>query len=68
MGKSKKDNCSYEGSVSNCTEVLNGPTGSATLLTWYQGNFHGVLNKLAGSEAMLGQRREEEHTLDSACS
>ena len=52
MGKSKKDNWSYEGSVSNCTGVLNGPAGSATMLTWYQGNFTGVLNRLAGSEAM----------------
>ena len=41
--------------MSNCTGVLNGPAGSATLLTWYQGNFTRVLNKLAGSEAMSGK-------------
>ena len=35
------------------------------MLTWDQGNFIGALNKLAGSEAMLGKRRGEEHTLDS---
>ena len=40
--------------MNNYTEVLNGPAGSATMLTWYQGNFTGVLNRLAGSEAMLG--------------
>jgi hypothetical protein len=39
--------------VSNCTGVLNGPVGSATMLTWYQGNVTRVLNRLAGSEAML---------------
>ena len=44
----------YEGSVSNCTEVLNGPVDSAAMLTWYQGNFTEVLNRLAGSEAMPG--------------
>ena len=54
MDKSKKDNWSYEGSVSNYTGVLNEPAGSAALLTWYQGNFTRVLNRLAGSEAMLG--------------
>ena len=54
--------------MNNCTEVLNGPTGSAAILTWYQGNFTGVLNSLAGSEAMSGKRRDEEHTLDTACS
>ena len=54
MGKLKKDNWSYEGSVSNCTGVLNGPVGSATMLTWHQGNFTGVLNRLTGSEAMSG--------------
>ena len=36
------------------------------MLTWYQGNFTGVLNMLVGSEAMLGKRRCEEHTLDFA--
>ena len=41
--------------MSNCTGVLNGPAGSATMLTWYQGNFTGVLNRLAGSEAMPGK-------------
>ena len=41
--------------MSNCTGVLNGPTGSAAMLTWYQGNFNWVLNKLAGSEAMSGK-------------
>ena len=35
------------------------------MLTWYQGNFTEVLNKLTGSEAMSGKRRGEEHTLDS---
>jgi len=40
--------------VSNCIGVLNGPTGSATMLTWYQGNFTRVLNRLTGSEAMSG--------------
>jgi hypothetical protein len=54
MGKSKKENWSYEGSVSNCTGVLNEPAGSAAMLTRYQGNFTGVLNRLAGSEAMSG--------------
>ena len=39
--------------MSNCTGVLNGPAGSAAMLTWYQGNFIGVLNRLASSEAML---------------
>ena len=52
--------------MSNCTGVLNRPIGSATMLTWYQGNFTGVLNRLAGSEAMLGKKRGEEHTLDVA--
>ena len=42
--------------MSNCTEALNGPAGSAAMHTWYQGNFTGVLNKLVGSEAMLGKR------------
>jgi hypothetical protein len=39
--------------VSNCIEVLNGLTGNAAMLTWYQGNFIGVLNKITSSEAML---------------
>jgi hypothetical protein len=38
--------------VSNFTGALNGPAGSATMLTLYQGNFTGVLNRLTGSEAM----------------
>ena len=37
--------------MSNCTGVLNGPAGSAAMLTWYQG----VLNRLAGSEVMSGK-------------
>ena len=41
--------------MSNYTEVLNGSTGSAVMLTWYQGNFIRVLNRLAGSEAMPGK-------------
>ena len=41
--------------MSNCTRVLNGPAGGAAMLTWYQGNFTGVLNRLAGSEAMSGK-------------
>ena len=41
--------------MSNCIRVLNRPAGSATMITWYQGNFTGVLNKLVGSEAMLGK-------------
>ena len=41
--------------MSNCTRVLNEPAGSATMLTWYQGNFIGVLNRLAGSEEMPGK-------------
>ena len=36
------------------------------MLTWYQGNFTGVMNNLTGSEAMLGKKRGEEHTLDVA--
>ena len=40
--------------MSNCTGVLSGPTGNETMLTWYQGNFIGVLNRLVGSEEMLG--------------
>ena len=34
------------------------------MLTWYQGNFTGVLNRLAGIEAMLEKKRGEEHALD----
>ena len=41
--------------MSNCTRVLNGPYGSANMLTWYEGNFTEVLNRLAGSEEMLGK-------------
>ena len=41
--------------MSNYTRVLNGLVGSATMLTWYQGNFTGVLNRLDGSEAMPGK-------------
>ena len=44
--------------------VLNGLVGSEAMLTWYQGNFTGVLNRLASSEAMLGEKRGEEHILD----
>ena len=52
--------------MSNCTGVLNRPAGSATMLTWYQGNFTRVLNRCTSSEAMLGKKRGEEHTLDVA--
>ena len=45
--------------------ILNEIAGSATMLTWYQGNFIRVLDRFAGSEAMSGERRGEEHTLDS---
>ena len=41
--------------MSKCTGVLNELAGSATMLTWYQGNFTGVLDRLAGSEAMSGK-------------
>ena len=41
--------------MSNCTGVLNGPAGSATMFTWYQGNFTRVLNRPTGSEAMPGK-------------
>ena len=41
--------------MSNYTRVLNELAGSATMLTWYQGNFTGVLNRLAGSEAIPGK-------------
>ena len=41
--------------MSNCTGVLNGPTGNAAMLTWYQGNFTEVLNRLAGSKEMSGK-------------
>ena len=54
MGEIKEDYWSYEGSVSNYIRVLNGPAGSAAMLTLYQGNFIGVLNRLVGSEAMMG--------------
>ena len=40
--------------MSNCTRVLNGTVGSVAMLTWYQGNFSRVLNRLASSEAMSG--------------
>ena len=36
------------------------------MLTWYQDNFTGVLNRLAGSEAMPGKNRGKEHALDVA--
>ena len=35
------------------------------MLTWYQGNFTGVLNMIVGTESIMGKRRGEEHTLDS---
>ena len=38
--------------MSNCIGVLNGPAGSATMLTWYQDNFIEVLNRLTGNETM----------------
>lgn len=41
--------------MSNCTGVLDGPVDSAAMLTWYQGNFTRVLNRLAGSEAIPGK-------------
>jgi hypothetical protein len=34
------------------------------MLTWYQGNFTRVLNKLASSEVIPGKMTGEEHTLD----
>ena len=40
--------------MSNCTWVLNEPVGSAAMLIWYQENFTGVLNRIAGSEVMSG--------------
>ena len=40
--------------MSNYTGVLNRPVGNAAMLTWYQGNFIEVLNRLVGSEAMPG--------------
>lgn len=43
-----------EGNVRNLIGVLNRPVGSVALLTWYQGNFIEVLNKISGSKAMLG--------------
>ena len=36
------------------------------MLTWYQGNFTGVLNRLTRNEAMFGKRKGEEHTMDYA--
>ena len=54
--------------MSNCTGVLNGPTGSAVMLTWYQGNFTGVLNRLTGSEAMSGKgEMRNTHWIPLAC-
>jgi hypothetical protein len=54
--------------VSNCTGVLNGPAGSATMLTWYQGNFTRVLNGLADNEAMLGKgEMRNTHWIPLAC-
>ena len=50
--------------MSNYTKVMNGLARSATMLTSYQGNFNGVLNRFVGSETMLGLRRGEEHRLD----
>ena len=52
--------------MSNCIGVSNGSTSSATMIAWYQGNFIGVLNRLAGSEEMQGKRRGGERALDSA--
>ena len=40
--------------------------GSRAILTWYQGNFTRVLNRLVGSEAMPGKMRGEEHALDTS--
>ena len=48
-----------EGSVRNCTGVLNGPLTVQEMLTWYQGNFTGVLNNPASNETMLGKKRGE---------
>lgn len=50
----------------NYIGVRNRIVDSASMLTWCQGNFTGILNKLSSSEAMPGERRGEEHTLDSA--
>ena len=36
--------------------------GNATILTWYQGNFTGVLNKPTGSEAMSGFKGDVKKT------
>ena len=41
--------------MSNYTGLLNRPAGSAAMLTWYQGNFTEVLNKLTGNQAMSGK-------------
>ena len=41
--------------MSTYTGVLNELASSATMITWYQGNFTGVLNRLASSEAMSGK-------------
>ena len=54
MGEIKEYYLSYGVSGRKCTRVLNGTIGSATMVTWYQGNFIGVLNRIAGSEAVLG--------------
>ena len=52
-----------KGNVSKLVRVLNRISKSGAMLTWYQGNFIGVLNRLIGSEAMAGKKRGEEHTL-----
>ena len=52
--------------MSNYTKVLNGPASGEVMLTWYQGNFTEVLNRLSSCEAIPGKRRGAEHTLDSA--
>ena len=52
--------------MSNYTKVLNVLVSSASTLTWYKGNFTGVLNMLADSEETSRKRRGEEHTLDSS--
>ena len=54
--------------MSNYTGVLNGFAGSATMLTWYQGDFTGVLNRLIGSEAMSGKgEMRNTHWIPLAC-
>ena len=51
----------------NCTEVLNRLARSASNAYMVPRQLpQGLLNRLVGSEAMLGKRRGEEHTLDSA--